>query len=145
MDYKIENVKIFRNAKNERCLQFTTSSPRLDNAARTVFKILSEDCAQKGGWYVIAAQLLVVIDKAHKVIEIKDISPAHEQSALLLVPAILLEKEIISEEAKDLLFARLEADPAILPQEGNITSAQQEAEELKTMREAAFKKSFGNN
>ncbi len=140
MDYKIENIQIYRNAKNERCLQFTASSPRLNNAASTVFSILTDDSEHKSGWYPINEALYCSINKEKVVIEIKDISSPNVRSMLLLVPAILLEKEIISEEVKDLLFVRIEADPAILPV--NPSTAEQEAESLKAMRDTTFKKSY---
>jgi hypothetical protein len=65
-------------------------------------------------------------------IVIRDMAQANQSSNLLLVPALLLTKGIISEEEKDLLYTALIEDPLIRAKQLSLKS------ELKASAEKTF-------
>ncbi len=144
MDTKIKDIQIFQD-KQVKYLRFNTSNPSEQDSTNTVFEALSKGSHQidEGGikWQQVHENLAcrLVSDNGKALFEFKEISTNNntvQSSALLLVPIIMLDKEIISEEQKDLFHQTLRSDPLIqlqqekLPRQDDLNMLSKSAQEI---------------
>lgn len=105
MDTKIHDIQIQENAKGYLSIQFWSSDPREKNNTESTFKKLTlgskKQTVGNVEWYEIHKEVICRLGKKSEMflIEIQDIGKSNS-SSLLLVPIILFDQEIISEQQK---------------------------------------------
>lgn len=144
MFFTTEPIEIKLGNDGALSMSILVKNPTSNNAVDEMFDILAEDLQIKVGKVIVSDRLYFTKEK-NRLIATDTSSLVKKNkganiSTLFLVPAILLDKELISPEQKDMLFAYIEDNPVMKLKNKPLPERQEQLETLKSASNQYFKR-----